>query len=248
METSPTELHEAAGLPPGYGGPRGEILVELKRNAAQSARELADRLGLSLNAVRHHLKELESLGLIEYRREPRGVGAPVYLYLLSTAGERLFPRRYEELVTEVLARMADPSGRSALVSVLEERYEALSRRLQAELSEVPLSERIERVARILSDEGYMAEWARSGESLTLKEHNCAIQAVAERFPEVCEAEARFLRQVLAADVERRRHILTGCGSCEYSIHSPAADAPVPLTPRSHPGPAAGTDAEPSRAG
>ena len=43
------------------------------------------------------------------------------------------------------------------------------------------------------------------------------QALAERFPELCAAEARFLEEVLGAAVDRRAHILGGCGACEYHV-------------------------------
>jgi DeoR family suf operon transcriptional repressor len=61
----------------------------------------------------------------------------------------------------------------------------------------------------------------------LAEHNCAIRSVAERFPEVCAAEAKFLQAVLAATVERTAHIVGGCNACEYAItfDAPAASAP-----------------------
>ncbi|MCI0408855.1 MAG: helix-turn-helix domain-containing protein, partial [Acidobacteria bacterium] len=63
-------------MPLGQKGPRGEVLVQLKRSHRLSARELASRLEVSLNAARHHLKELEAAGLVSYQRENRGVGAP----------------------------------------------------------------------------------------------------------------------------------------------------------------------------
>ncbi|HEY6074360.1 MAG TPA: hypothetical protein VIV15_13465, partial [Anaerolineales bacterium] len=46
----------------------------------------------------------------------------------------------------------------------------------------------------------------------------AVQAVAERFPEICAAEARFLSAVLDAEVQRQEHILSGCNACEYRVH------------------------------
>jgi predicted ArsR family transcriptional regulator len=64
--------------------------------------------------------------------------------------------------------------------------------------------------------------------LHLVEHNCPIQQVAERFPEVCEAEARFLAEVLDAEVTRGSHIVNGCGTCEYHVSPPA---PVALASR-----------------
>ena len=54
----------------------------------------------------------------------------------------------------------------------------------------------------------------------LTEHNCAIREVAERFPEVCAAEQRFLASVLGGTVERRSHMLEGCGGCEYKVQFP----------------------------
>ena len=63
----------------------------------------------------------------------------------------------------------------------------------------------------------MAEVSAQGGHGTLTEHNCAIPAVAQRFPEICAAEARFLAEVLEADVDRREHILNGCSACEYHV-------------------------------
>ena len=77
---------------------------------------------------------------------------------------------------------------------------------------------MEIVTRALADEGYMAEWQASGrDGATLTEHNCAIPAVAQRFPEICAAEARFLADVLGAEVDRREHMLSGCSACEYHV-------------------------------
>jgi DeoR family suf operon transcriptional repressor len=204
-----------------HKGLRGEIVLELKRAQPLAARELAARLGVSPNAVRHHLKELEAERLVVYGREQRGVGAPTYAYRLAPAGEALFPRRYEETLTEVLERVSEKAGRQAAVEVFEDHYTGLTRRLEAELDGVALPERLETIARVLTEAGYMAEWAQHEGAFRLSELNCAIRSVAERFPEVCAAEARFLQTVLAADVERLAHIPSGCNACEYAITFPA---------------------------
>src|SRR5438477_646532 len=106
MRIHPLQLTAHKGL-------RAEILLALKRAQPLTAKQLAHQLGVSVNAIRHHLKELEAEALIAYGREQRGVG--------------------------------------------------------------------------------------------------------ERFPEVCAAEERFLRDVLGAAVERRAHIASGCNACEYAI-------------------------------
>ncbi|MGH2607736.1 MAG: helix-turn-helix transcriptional regulator [Tepidiformaceae bacterium] len=208
-----------------HKGLRGEILVALKRAQPLTAKDLADRLGVSPNAVRHHLKELEAETLVVYGREQRGVGAPTFAYRLSPQGEALFPKRYEETLTDLLARVSEKHGRHTAVGMLVEHYDELTRRLSAELEGVAPERRLEAVARVMSDAGYMAEWAGDERGFRLAERNCAIRAVAERFPEVCAAEERFLQTVLAAHVERRTHIASGCNACEYAITFPGKGRP-----------------------
>jgi DeoR family suf operon transcriptional repressor len=218
----PTPSHSSEFRLPGYRGIRAGVLVELKRAERLTTRELASRLGVSLNAVRHHLKELEDQGLVEYQREHRGVGAPTFAYRLTGAGLALFPRRYEAVLDGLLSDLVTRSGRTAVGELLEARYATLAQRLQRELAGATLTDRLAAVARVLSDDGYMAEASTDGSSGTLIEHNCAIQSVAQRFPEICAAEARFLSAVLGTPVQRERHILNGCSACEYRVRFDAS--------------------------
>lgn len=209
-------------VPTGYKGQRGALLAQLKRAQPLTARELATRLGVSLNAVRHHLKELEVEGVIVYRREHRGVGAPSFSYRLSASGEELFPRRYGDALSAVLDAVVDRDGRDAAVAMLESYFGLLAGRMRGELESMPQTERLGALARHLSAEGYMAEvQVREGPTgdteVVLTEHNCPIPAIAGRFPEMCAAEARYLGEVLGAGVERTGHILSGCPACEYRV-------------------------------
>jgi len=209
-----------------HKGLRGEILLELKRTQPLTARDLAAKLGVSPNAVRHHLKELEAGSLVTYGREQRGVGAPTFAYSLSTLGEALFPNRYERTLTDLLDRVTEKQGRDAAVAMFEDLYGELERRLQAELQGVAPERRLEAVARVMNEAGYMAETDARAGGFRLAEHNCAIRAVAERYPEVCAVEAKFLQAVLAASVERTTHIVSGCNACEYSITFDTVGAPA----------------------
>jgi DeoR family suf operon transcriptional repressor len=222
--TAPQQSNPQLALPLGLRGVRAAVLIELKRGQRLTAKDIAVKLGISLNAVRHHLKELEAESLVEYERQHRGVGAPAFAYRLSASGEALFPRRYESTLTELLDYVVRREGRASAVAVLEERYEGMTRRLQHELAGATPAERMAAVARLLSDEGYMAEGTAVSDTGTLIEHNCAIQAVAERFPEICAAEARFLEAALGAEVQRREHILSGCSACEYRVKFSAIDS------------------------
>lgn len=202
-------------------GPRADLVLALKGGPGLTARALMERLGLSPNAVRHHLKELEAAGLVTYDRQAGAVGAPSHRYHLTPAGDALFPRRYEEAVGRLLDHVVEHEGRAAAVAVLEAKYRELAHRLMAELANASPQERLQAVARALAAEGYMPEVRRDSASALpmLVEHNCPMQQVAERFPELCDAEARFLAEVLEAEVTRSAHIATGCGTCEYVVKS-----------------------------
>jgi DeoR family transcriptional regulator, suf operon transcriptional repressor len=221
MSSTPPH-QEPLVLPAGQGGVRGSILLQLKRSQSLTTKELASRLGVSLNAVRHHLRDLEQHGLVEYQIERRGVGAPVFAYRLAEAGLALFPRRYETLLLGLLQQLVRTQGREQAVALLDAHFKSLAERVQPDLADSSPDQRLKKVASLLSIEGYMAEAAPE----TLTEHNCAIREVAEQFPEICDAEAKFLSSVLNADVQRKRHILNGCTACEYRVRPAGSEAAV----------------------
>lgn len=214
----------AGGLA-GFHGMRGDVLVALKKEQPLTARELAERFGVTANALRRHLKALEEAGLVRYRREVRGVGGPVYAYSLSEGGEGLFPRAYAAALTEALEAVREQQGDAGVVRLFHRHWSAAAAAARARLGAVPLDERVRTLAELLTEQGYMAESeATSATEARLLEHNCAIREVAERFPEACAAEAEFFEEVLGAEVRRRAHILSGCNACEYTVRAPAGAA------------------------
>ena len=201
----------------GHRGLRGEVLVELKRAQPMTAKELADRFNVSANAIRRHLKELEAEGLLVYSREQRGNGAPTYTYRLNENGEQLFPTQYGAALTDVLTYVAQTNGRDAVREMFAERFRGHAERLKADLDDATIEERVEAVVDFLNQQGFMAAWTVEGNELRLAEHNCAIREVAEQFPEICQAEVEFLRDVLQSDIQRNSYIPDGCNACQYSI-------------------------------
>ncbi len=210
-------MTDVAGALAGLRGPRAQILLEIKKSQPVTAKDLSSIFGVSTNAIRRHLKELELDGSVVYVREQRGLGAPVYVYRLTPRGEALFPNRYEGALTDLLQHVEERAGRGEISRLFADQFRARAERLKIELADQPVEVRLQRLVRVLTEEGYMAEWDSRGGAIRLAEHNCAIRAVAERYPEVCAAERRFLTEVLASQVERRTHITEGSNACEYAI-------------------------------
>jgi DeoR family suf operon transcriptional repressor len=202
----------------GFRGIRGDVLVAVKKAQPVTANELAKEFGLTANALRRHLKELEGEGLITCARQVRGVGAPTLAYSLTSAGEALFPRAYDTTLTTLLDTVREQRGPEAVVELFRAQWERVAADAKEQLAALPLAERSQLLAELLSSHGYMAETgaAPNGDEL-IREHNCVLRAVAERFPEVCVAEERFLAEFLGAVVERRKHIAAGASCCEYCV-------------------------------
>lgn len=229
-------MEDVVGALGGFRGVRAELLVALKKAQPLTAQELGEQFGLTANALRRHLKALEEDGLVRYQRSVRGVGAPVYAFSLTPAGDALFPRSYVQVLANALDALRSQTGDQAVEAVLEAEWRRLADEAGPVLDALPLDERVPLVAELLTAKGYMAEAVRTERpvgqesggvvglsdveatpTLTLRIHNCAVREIAERFPEACAVEAKFVERLLGVPLVRSAHRLGGCGHCEYGV-------------------------------
>jgi DeoR family suf operon transcriptional repressor len=221
-------MEEVVGALGGFRGVRAELLVALKKAQPLTAHELGEQFGLTANALRRHLKALEEDGLVRYERAVRGVGAPVYAYSLTTGGEALFPRSYVQVLATALEALRTQTGDQGVEAVLEAEWHRLANEAGPVLDALPLDERVPLVAELLTAKGYMAEVVSTSAGntedaddaaprVTLRIHNCAVREIAERFPQACTVEEKFVERLLGVPLVRGAHRLGGCGHCEYGV-------------------------------
>ncbi|MEN9509642.1 MAG: hypothetical protein RLZZ621_2205, partial [Gemmatimonadota bacterium] len=146
-------MEDVVGALGGFRGVRAELLVALKKAQPLSAHELGEQFGLTANALRRHLKALEEDGLVRFQREVRGVGAPVYTYSLTPAGEALFPRSYVQVLSAALDALRSQRGDAAVEAVLESEWSRLAEEAGPVLEALPLQERVPLVAELLTSKG-----------------------------------------------------------------------------------------------
>lgn len=208
-----------AELPP----TRRALLIALRKRGEARAEELAEQLDITVSAVRQHLQGLAAGDLVAHREERSGRGRPRHVYRLGAAAEALFPRSYGELTVELLDYIGDEDP-ELVARAFERRRRARVERTQERLADLDFDARVAEVARVLDEDGYLAEVEQLDDgSFRIHEHNCAILAVAQRYGHACGAEIAFLREVLPdADVTRVSHILTGATACTYAVRPRAA--------------------------
>lgn len=203
---------------------RRALLIALRKRGEARAEELAAELDVTVSAVRQHLQGLAAADLVEHREERPGPGRPRHVYRLGAAAEALFPRAYGELTVELLDYVGDEDPQM-VARAFERRRAARVERVQSRLEGLAFDARVAEVARVLDEDGYLAEVEPlpDGAGWRILEHNCAILAVAQRYGHACSAEIAFLREVLPdADVTRVSHILTGAHACAYEVRPRAA--------------------------
>ncbi|HET6793564.1 MAG TPA: hypothetical protein VFH45_03935 [Acidimicrobiales bacterium] len=197
---------------------RRSLLFDVKRRGEVSVEDLAEGSGLTISAVRQHLTALAAEDLVERRSEAGGPGRPRHLYRLTKRGHGLFPSAYGELATELLGYFADADP--ALVDgAFERRRRRRLESARARLAGLDLAGKVAEMARILDEDGYLADWEVVEPGVwRITEHNCAIFGVARRYGQACSSEIAFLRQALTgAKVERVAHMVAGQHMCSYLV-------------------------------
>jgi DeoR family suf operon transcriptional repressor len=207
------------------GPARRALLLALRRAGEACAEDLAARLHISPSAVRQQLRALAARDLVVHREERPGPGRPRRLYSLAPTAQALFPSAQGELGSELLAYVEDEDP-ALLERVFERRRAARVVDAEGRLAGRDFAGRVEELARILDEAGYLAEFERCPDgSFRITEHNCAILAVARRHGHACTTELSFLREVLpGAHVERVSHIVSGGHACVYVVAPPQARA------------------------
>lgn len=206
---------------PGERKTRRAIVKILKLQGPLGSAQLAEQLGLTAMAVRQHLYALQNEGHVEAEERPVPIGRPVKLWRLTRAADQLFPEAYAELNASLIEALRDTFGEEGLGRVLvsrcaRQRKEYVNR-IRAAAS---LEKKLKELARVRTEEGYMAEVRREKDgTYLLIENHCPICAAANTCQGFCATELDLFRSVLGAQVsvEREEHIISGDRRCAYRV-------------------------------
>lgn len=197
---------------------RRTMLEELKKHGELAVEDLAEALQVTPSAVRQQLAAMKADDLVAYRERKGGPGRPRHLYRLTPEAEALFPKTYSELTNELLDYVGDADP--AMVDHLfERRRQRRAEGARARLAGKSFGERVAELARILDEDGYLADFEQVDDRLwRIVEHNCAILGVATRYGQACSSEIGFLRDVMPdAQIERVAHLIGGAHQCAYEV-------------------------------
>ncbi len=206
---------------------RRQIVDLLRRQGGMTAKELASELAITAVGIRRHLANLEQEGLAHATLVRQKMGRPTYVYALTDAAHDLFPKNYQTLATQLLDAVQETEGENAINSVFAARMGQLLRQYLPRMQGKDLAGRVQELARIQEEAGYMAVWEKSGDDFLLREQNCAIYRVACRFQQACHFEIELFRRLLDANITRVEHQVKGERNCTYLVRERRPGAPTP---------------------
>ncbi|MDX2273389.1 MAG: iron-sulfur cluster biosynthesis transcriptional regulator SufR [Cyanobacteriota bacterium] len=209
------------------------ILLCLRKQGPATAQALAEHLHISPQAIRRHLKDLETEGLIHFQVAQEGLGRPHHIYQLSDAAAERFPDSYDRFAMGLLNTLVETVGSDQMGSILHKQWQQKGLAYRQALGSGSLSERLLKLVELRRQEGYMAEcqpYPRQeilNSQYLLTEHHCAISQIAQTFPTVCGHELEMFATALPdCQVERITWLAEGKSHCGYliSLQSPQSIA------------------------
>ncbi len=212
-------------MKPASHSTRQDILREIKWRGGASQTELAQALGLTREAVRLQIAQLEQSGLlVSEATDAHGPGRPANRWVLTAAGEEAFPKFYDALTVNLLKTMGEKLGEEGLREVLTELTDRQVAAWQPRLDGKSLDKRIDALRGLYFDKDPFTSVERDHDGAMLIEHNCPYLSAAMDEPRLCSVTLSTMKRLLGVKVERTERFQHGDGRCVFRVRD---DEPVP---------------------
>jgi predicted ArsR family transcriptional regulator len=178
---------------------RGQ-LVQLLRRGPRTVNELAAELSLTDNAVRAQLASLERDGLVRLSGQRPGARRPNFIYELTEAADRLFPKPYDAVLSELLSVLKQHVRPAARQKLLREVGRRLAQAHAPRLRQLPVRERLQAAIEILSQLGGLAELHSADSQYEIRGCSCPLSAVVRSDPDACIVAEAMLAELTGMPV------------------------------------------------
>jgi predicted ArsR family transcriptional regulator len=199
---------------------RQKIVELLKERGRATVEELADAVGLTQMAVRHHLNVLQAESLVAASsvRRKSHPGRPQQLYALTEAANELFPEEYYHLADYLLDEVKASLGKAGLDELLRR----IASRMAAEAPPMRprqrLEEQLDWAVQFLGQKGFTARWEVAGDkTIFIRMLTCPYRQIAREHNEVCHLDMQIIKEMLNVDPVRLTCMANGDEYCTYRV-------------------------------
>ncbi|EOV8088317.1 helix-turn-helix transcriptional regulator [Providencia rettgeri] len=198
-----------------------KVLFCIKTKGPISTAVIANDLNMTGEAARQHIQKLTSLGLVEGAQclSQTGAGRPRQNWVLTELGHQRFPDTHAQLALQLIDSVRTIFGGEGLEKLINQREMESREKYLTRCKNLPLVERLEALAEVRSEEGYMAKVEQDGDSWLFIENHCPICAAATACQNFCRSELTLFSEIVGDDgrIEREQYLLNGAGRCVYRV-------------------------------
>jgi len=199
------------------------LLYTLKSRGPLATGALARTLAITVVGIRQHLAKMQAEGLVAFADQAGEIGRPKRFWRLTAKGHSRFPDTHGDLTVNLIGGIRSLFGEAALDRLIEARQAAAVATYRRALEPCAgLEDRVRTLARLRTEEGYMAEFeAEPDGSFLLIENHCPICAAAKTCQGFCRSELELFRAAFGAatSVTRQEHLLSDGRRCVYRVAS-----------------------------
>ena len=184
------------------GGSRAQIL-KLLREHDSTVRDLADRLGLTRNAVRAHLEILQEEGLVRRGGHQSGTRKPHVIYALTENATHAFPNAYGWLLRAVLDLLVSRLPLREVKNYLREVGRQLAGEPARGAAGKTPRQRRRLAVRMLESLGGEASLSTKNGTELIEGKSCPLSVITATHPEACLIAQTLLSEIIGQPVREQ---------------------------------------------
>lgn len=198
---------------------RQAMLVFIKNKGSATAGELAVQMRITREGARQQLQQLEREGWIARgeRTQAEHAGRPAVAFVITSAGDHLFPKNYDTLSLTLVDAVADQLGPQALDKLLAALTDQQVRQWEPKLAGKSLPERIKALKGIYDMDDAYTSVKKDARGYVLVERNCPFLNVALKRPRLCSVTVATLTRLLGVRVVREERFQDGDRRCVFRV-------------------------------
>lgn len=200
---------------------RMELLEFLRLKGPASAEVIAAELGVTANAVRQHLTNLERDGLVTSTAVHNKRGRPSLEFTLTDRADGVFPKRYGQLATMVLTELQSMAGPDLLDDLFERIALRYSDTMRRGMEGLDFNAKLERLLGWINRAGTLAEAEETPDGIRVSIHNCPFRNTALKYPQVCTITPHLMVELLDVQVSQTSSIHRQDPYCSFVINRPS---------------------------
>ena len=200
---------------------RMEVLELLRRKQTASAENIAAELGITANAVRQHLTNLERDGLVKSQPVRTKRGRPVLQFSLTERADAAFPKRYGQLASMVLAELQEMGGPEMLDEVFARVAHRNAQAVAPTMQGLDFDKKVERLVDWIARAGTLAEREETPAGVRVSIHNCPFRNTALKFPQFCTITPHLMSRLLGTAVSQADSIHRHDPYCSFVVQRTA---------------------------